>query len=158
MEAHFCSSSNKMCMSLLLIHAWGVESLTRWSQHNRPTNSLGVMWWGGRQGVTGFKQRCQCYMSSLPRVCSPCRCVFVQLYTKRQKCQFIPNDSFYCEMKMTCLMCVCVRVQADEAFVTLATNDNYAKGAMVLGQSLRKHNTTRKLVALVGPHVAEPCR
>lgn len=54
--------------------------------------------------------------------------------------------------------CVCVRVQADEAFVTLATNDNYAKGAMVLGQSLRKHNTTRKLVALVGPHVAEPCR
>uniref|UniRef100_H3DQ39 glycogenin glucosyltransferase n=1 Tax=Tetraodon nigroviridis TaxID=99883 RepID=H3DQ39_TETNG len=48
--------------------------------------------------------------------------------------------------------------QADEAFVTLATNDSYAKGAMVLGQSLRNHNTTRKLVALVGPHVAEPCR
>ncbi|XP_030247918.1 glycogenin-1a [Sparus aurata] len=47
---------------------------------------------------------------------------------------------------------------ADEAFVTLATNDSYAKGAMVLGQSLRNHNTTRKLVALVGPHVAEQCR
>uniref|UniRef100_A0A3Q3X160 glycogenin glucosyltransferase n=1 Tax=Mola mola TaxID=94237 RepID=A0A3Q3X160_MOLML len=41
------------------------------------------------------------------------------------------------------------------AFVTLATNDNYARGAMVLGQSLQNHNTTRKLVALVGPHVAE---
>ncbi|XP_068435957.1 glycogenin-1-like isoform X2 [Clinocottus analis] len=47
---------------------------------------------------------------------------------------------------------------SDQAFVTLATNDAYAKGAMVLGQSLLKHNTTKKLVALVGPHVAEPCR
>ncbi|XP_068558422.1 glycogenin-1a isoform X2 [Cebidichthys violaceus] len=47
---------------------------------------------------------------------------------------------------------------SDQAFVTLATNDSYAKGAMVLGQSLLNHNTTRKLVALVGPHVAEPCR
>lgn len=51
-----------------------------------------------------------------------------------------------------------VFLKADEAFVTLATNDSYAKGAMVLGQSLRNHNTTRKLVALIGPHVAEPCR
>ncbi|XP_054894763.1 glycogenin-1-like isoform X1 [Poeciliopsis prolifica] len=49
-------------------------------------------------------------------------------------------------------------MSADQAFVTLATNDNYAKGAMVLGQSLRNHSTTRKLVALIGPHVAEPCR
>ncbi|CAB1433195.1 unnamed protein product [Pleuronectes platessa] len=50
------------------------------------------------------------------------------------------------------------RTMSDQAFVTLATNDSYAKGAMVLGQSLRKHNTTKKLVALIGPHVAEPCR
>ncbi|XP_029937618.1 glycogenin-1-like [Myripristis murdjan] len=50
------------------------------------------------------------------------------------------------------------RAMSDQAFVTLATNDSYAKGAMVLGQSLRNHNTTRKLVALVGPHVTEPCR
>lgn len=47
---------------------------------------------------------------------------------------------------------------SDQAFVTLATNDSYAKGAMVLGQSLRNHHTTRKLVALIGPHVSEPCR
>ncbi|XP_049452317.1 glycogenin-1-like isoform X2 [Epinephelus fuscoguttatus] len=49
-------------------------------------------------------------------------------------------------------------IMTDEAFVTLATNDSYAKGAMVLGQSLRNHNTTRKLVALIGPHVADQCR
>ncbi|CAB1341259.1 unnamed protein product, partial [Coregonus sp. 'balchen'] len=34
----------------------------------------------------------------------------------------------------------------DQAFVTLATNDSYARGAMVLGKSLRNHKTTRKLV------------
>ncbi|XP_053716918.1 glycogenin-1b isoform X1 [Synchiropus splendidus] len=44
---------------------------------------------------------------------------------------------------------------ADEAFVTLATNDSYAKGAMVLGESLRGHHTTRKLAVLIGPHVSE---
>ncbi|KAG7220796.1 hypothetical protein INR49_031453 [Caranx melampygus] len=52
----------------------------------------------------------------------------------------------------------CGRVNGYQAYVTLATNDSYAKGAMVLGQSLRNHNTTKKLVALIGPHVTEPCR
>ncbi|CAJ1082007.1 glycogenin-1b isoform X1 [Xyrichtys novacula] len=47
---------------------------------------------------------------------------------------------------------------ADQAFVTLATNDSYARGAMVLGKSLRNHNTSKKLVALIGPHVSEPCQ
>ncbi|XP_056155066.1 glycogenin-1b isoform X2 [Lampris incognitus] len=45
---------------------------------------------------------------------------------------------------------------ADQAFVTLATNDNYARGAMVLGKSLRNHNTSKKLVTLIGPHVSDP--
>uniref|UniRef100_A0A8B9JWB2 glycogenin glucosyltransferase n=1 Tax=Astyanax mexicanus TaxID=7994 RepID=A0A8B9JWB2_ASTMX len=44
------------------------------------------------------------------------------------------------------------------AFVTLATNDNYAKGAMVLGKSLRNHKTSKNLVVLIGPHVSEPSR
>jgi len=47
---------------------------------------------------------------------------------------------------------------ADQAFVTLATNDNYAKGAMVLGKSLRNHKTSKKLVALIGPLVSDPCQ
>ncbi|CAL8294750.1 unnamed protein product [Lota lota] len=47
---------------------------------------------------------------------------------------------------------------AEQAFVTLATNDNYAKGAMVLARSLRNHHTTRKLVVLTGPQVADPCQ
>ncbi|XP_051910382.1 glycogenin-1b isoform X1 [Hippocampus zosterae] len=45
-----------------------------------------------------------------------------------------------------------------QAFVTLATNDGYAKGAMVLGQSLRRHKTSKKLAALIGPQVSEQCR
>ncbi|KAJ8376022.1 hypothetical protein SKAU_G00066020 [Synaphobranchus kaupii] len=47
---------------------------------------------------------------------------------------------------------------ADQAFVTLATNDNYAKGAMVLGRSLRSHKTSRKLVVLIGSHVTDPSK
>lgn len=40
----------------------------------------------------------------------------------------------------------------------MATNDSYAKGAMVLGQSLRNHNTSKKLVVMIGPHVSDPSR
>ena len=39
---------------------------------------------------------------------------------------------------------------ADQAFVTLITNDYYAKGALVLGQSLRNCDTSRKIVVLLG--------
>ncbi|XP_026147665.1 glycogenin-1b isoform X1 [Mastacembelus armatus] len=47
---------------------------------------------------------------------------------------------------------------SDEAFVTLVTNDSYARGAMVLGLSLRNHNTSKKLVTLIGPQVSESCQ
>nr|XP_023680176.1 glycogenin-1 [Paramormyrops kingsleyae] len=46
----------------------------------------------------------------------------------------------------------------DQAFVTLATNDSYAKGAMVVAKSLRSYNTSRKLVVLMGPHVSDAYR
>ncbi|XP_075256489.1 glycogenin-1-like isoform X2 [Convolutriloba macropyga] len=40
-----------------------------------------------------------------------------------------------------------------EAFVTLATNDRYAYGAIVLGQSLRNTSTSRDLVIIITPSV-----
>lgn len=46
----------------------------------------------------------------------------------------------------------------DEAFVSLVTNNGYANGALVLGYSLRRVNTTRKLVLLVTREVLEPTR
>ncbi|XP_060744117.1 glycogenin-1a isoform X1 [Tachysurus vachellii] len=46
----------------------------------------------------------------------------------------------------------------DQAFVTLATNDSYAKGAMVLGVCLRNHKTSRKLTILIGDDISQPCR
>lgn len=46
----------------------------------------------------------------------------------------------------------------DEAFVSLVTNNSYANGALVLGYSLRRVNTTRKLVLLVAKEVLEPTR
>lgn len=46
----------------------------------------------------------------------------------------------------------------DQAFVTLATNDVYGQGALVLGLSLRNQGTTRKLVVLTHPQVSSLLR
>ncbi|XP_075412018.1 glycogenin-1 [Tenrec ecaudatus] len=46
----------------------------------------------------------------------------------------------------------------DQAFVTLTTNDAYAKGALVLGSSLKQHRTTRKLAVLTTPQVSDSMR
>ncbi|XP_019486919.1 PREDICTED: glycogenin-1 isoform X1 [Hipposideros armiger] len=46
----------------------------------------------------------------------------------------------------------------DQAFVTLTTNDAYAKGALVLGSSLKHHRTTRRLVVLTTPQVSDSMR
>ncbi|XP_074848598.1 glycogenin-2 isoform X2 [Carettochelys insculpta] len=47
---------------------------------------------------------------------------------------------------------------ADQAFVTLGTDDVYCQGALVLGQSLRNHRTSRKLAILITPHVSSVMR
>uniref|UniRef100_A0A8C5K5S2 Glycogenin-1 n=1 Tax=Jaculus jaculus TaxID=51337 RepID=A0A8C5K5S2_JACJA len=41
---------------------------------------------------------------------------------------------------------------------TLTTNDAYAKGALVLGSSLKQHRTTGKLVVLTTPQVSDSMR
>ncbi|NXJ09502.1 GLYG protein, partial [Odontophorus gujanensis] len=46
----------------------------------------------------------------------------------------------------------------DQSFVTLATNDSYVKGALVLGSSLQQSGTTRKLTALITPQVSDSMR
>ncbi|XP_007501049.1 glycogenin-2 isoform X2 [Monodelphis domestica] len=46
----------------------------------------------------------------------------------------------------------------DQAFVTLATNDVYCQGALVLGHSLKNHKITRKLVILITPQVSSLLR
>ncbi|XP_059535986.1 glycogenin-2 isoform X2 [Myotis daubentonii] len=47
---------------------------------------------------------------------------------------------------------------SDQAFVTLATNDTYCQGALVLGQSLRNQRATRQLVVLITPQVSRLLR
>ena len=44
------------------------------------------------------------------------------------------------------------------AYVTLATNDRYAYGALVLGQSLRRTDTPHDLVVLITPGVTALAR
>ncbi|XP_077199438.1 glycogenin-2 isoform X2 [Paroedura picta] len=46
----------------------------------------------------------------------------------------------------------------DQAFVTLGTNDAYCHGALVLGQSLRNHRTSRMLAILITPQVSRVMR
>ncbi|XP_021515633.2 glycogenin-1 isoform X1 [Meriones unguiculatus] len=50
------------------------------------------------------------------------------------------------------------RTMTDQAFVTLTTNDAYAKGALVLGSSLKQHRTTRRIVVLSTPQVSDSMR
>lgn len=45
-----------------------------------------------------------------------------------------------------------------QAYVTLATNDVYALGAMVLGVTLRRTDTKRKLVVMITPQISEEMR
>jgi len=47
---------------------------------------------------------------------------------------------------------------ADEAWVTLATNDSYALGALVLAESLKRSGTKKQLHILVTPTVTAPIR
>uniref|UniRef100_A0A3Q4H4N6 glycogenin glucosyltransferase n=1 Tax=Neolamprologus brichardi TaxID=32507 RepID=A0A3Q4H4N6_NEOBR len=46
----------------------------------------------------------------------------------------------------------------DLAFVTLATTDSYCMGATVVARSLRRHGTTRHIVAMITPNVSEQSR
>ena len=43
-----------------------------------------------------------------------------------------------------------------QAWVTLATNDSYALGALVLASSLKRTNTARKIVVMVTPEGLSP--
>ena len=47
---------------------------------------------------------------------------------------------------------------ADQAWVTLVTNDTYALGALVLGHSLIRAGTKRATVVLVTPQVSASMR
>ena len=45
-----------------------------------------------------------------------------------------------------------------EAYVTLATNDGYALGALVLAQSIRRVGSERRLVVMVSKHLSDLLR
>ena len=45
-----------------------------------------------------------------------------------------------------------------ESYVSVATNDQYAHGAIALGRSLRDTNTTKKLTLMITEQVTEELR
>lgn len=52
----------------------------------------------------------------------------------------------------------CDHSAAAEAFVTLATTDPYCMGAVVVARGLRRHGTTRSIVAMVTPNISQQSR
>ncbi len=50
------------------------------------------------------------------------------------------------------------RLMSSEAFVTLATNDDYGLGALVLAESIRQVGTKRNLVVLISNHLSDLIR
>ena len=66
-------------------------------------------------------------------------------------CSFLHHAYVYVN---DCIVCAVM----DQAYVTLATNDSYAIGALVLGHSLRNTGTTRSLVVMVTGDVTETFR
>ena len=46
-------------------------------------------------------------------------------------------------------------MSTSQAFVTLATNDAYALGALVLAESIRQVGTKAKLVVLISNHLSD---
>jgi len=49
-------------------------------------------------------------------------------------------------------------MSSNQAFVTLATNDEYCKGALVLAHCLKKAGTTKDLVIMISPDVSKSTR
>lgn len=49
-------------------------------------------------------------------------------------------------------------MSAGEAFVTLATTESYCMGATVVARSLKRHGTTRSIVAMVTPNISKQTR
>lgn len=65
---------------------------------------------------------------------------------------------FICKVKGKCRANAAYSVVAVFAWVTLATNDSYSLGALVLGHSLRRVDTPHDLVVLVTPGVSASMR
>jgi len=61
---------------------------------------------------------------------------------------------FECFSPPVLYCCTCLFSGSREAFVTLATNDTYSLGCLVLGSSLRRSGTTRRLVVMVSKDVS----
>ena len=85
------------------------------------------------------------YMNQLGRV--PFLISHLELCTKIIRVTFVvTSELFY------------FAVVEDEAFVTLATNDTYAVGALVLAHSLRNVGTTRRLAIMISMGVTQGVR
>ncbi|GFY43206.1 glycogenin-2, partial [Trichonephila inaurata madagascariensis] len=73
---------------------------------------------------------------------------------KRGPCDFLFINQIH-SIILSFLLLNCVTKMDQQAFVTCATNDTYALGALVLAQSLRNVQTSRKLAVIITPDVSD---
>ena len=69
--------------------------------------------------------------------------------------QSFSSSSLVCELFNLSPVSDNARSRVMEAWVTLATNDNYAVGALTLAQSLKRVETTKKVVIMITQEVTE---
>lgn len=56
---------------------------------------------------------------------------------------------------LICPFCIYEKFLSDYAWVTLATNDSYSLGALVVANSLKNVNTSHQIAVLITPGVSE---
>ena len=74
-----------------------------------------------------------------------------------RKCRVLfKNVKLHVKVVLTNLPFNRLAAPSTQAWVTLATNDSYALGALVMASSLRRTNTARKIVVMVTPEGLSP--
>jgi len=79
----------------------------------------------------------------------------IKMNIKNENVKLITTPKLKLVLKHVQQICCLFVLVTDEAFVTLATNDSYALGALVLGNSLKLVGTTRSLAVMITDGVSE---
>ena len=91
------------------------------------------------------------YVSNYVYTSCTCICMYISIYAHT-------HTHTHTHTVLLCSYISCAHIFFTEAYVSLVTNDNYAVGALVLGQSLRDSLTQRNLSLLITNDVSHAMR
>ena len=94
---------------------------------------------------------------SLSNIIVPPSLLTLHCQSYHRKCRVLfKNFKLHFKVVLTYLPFNHLAAPSTQAWVTLATNDSYALGALVLASSLKRTNTARKIVVMVTPEGLSP--